>query len=43
MKIMMKYGINMLEFTLLILAGFILGYQLGLTQRENGNNKHRIR
>ena len=35
----------MLEFTLLMIAGFILGYQLGLTQRKTnydrtGKNKN---
>lgn len=31
----------MLEFTLLMITGFILGYQLGLTQRKNGNKTTR--
>lgn len=33
----------MIEFTLLMIAGFILGYQLGLTQKKNGRHNNTTR
>jgi len=31
----------MLEFTLLMITGFILGYQVGLTQRKTNYDRNR--